>query len=34
MEEYFIREFNTHCDSGHGYNMSYGRTLGGSSTAS
>ena len=24
MEEYFIREFNTHCDSGHGYNMSYG----------
>jgi group I intron endonuclease len=24
MEEYFIREFNTHCDYGHGYNMSYG----------
>jgi len=24
MEEHFIREYNTHCDSGHGYNMSYG----------
>lgn len=24
MEEYFIREYNTYCDTGHGYNMSYG----------
>lgn len=24
MEEYFIREYNTHCDTGHGYNMSFG----------
>jgi len=24
MEEYFIREYNTHCDTGYGYNMSYG----------
>ena len=24
MEEYFIREYNTHVDHGHGYNMSYG----------
>lgn len=24
MEEYFIREYNSHVDSGHGYNMSYG----------
>lgn len=24
MEEHFIREYDTHCDTGHGYNMSYG----------
>lgn len=24
MEEYFIREYNSHVDNGHGYNMSYG----------
>jgi len=24
MEEYFIREYNSHIDDGHGYNMSYG----------
>lgn len=24
MEEYFIRDHNTYCDTGHGYNMSFG----------
>lgn len=29
MEDYFIREYNTHCNTGWGYNMTYGGGQGG-----
>jgi hypothetical protein len=33
MEEFFIHEYNTHVDCGHGYNMSYGGDGGNRSSA-